>query len=304
MNLLIGYIYVAISALAYGFSPILGKYIYQLGVTPAVLLSLRFIMATGLLWLMVLATRQSSHRPAASFRKFCAAQAVAYLLSAICFFNAIKYLDASIASVILFTYPLIVAGLAVPVFREHLSLIRLLALLAAFIGCCLVINPGTGLSISPWGALLAIGASVFYAIHGLISQRTVAGTPPLVVSAHLNTMIMVLTLFILPPTYLWDGSMPWPAGGLILGLVFSTSVVGMIMFLGGIKRIGASRASIVSSMEPAFTIGLAFWLLGERMNLLQLVGAAAILLGILLLQAEHPDAAKDTPAEKLTPIQQ
>lgn len=254
------------------------------------MLSARFLLATALLWMFMFMTRFTQYRLDLRSLKFCAVQAVVYLLSTICFFYAIQYLDASIASIILFTYPLFVAFLAILLFKERLSLIRLSVLFTTFTGCSLVINPPSslvGLSLSPRGLLLAFGSSVFYAAHSLISQRTVYHTSPLVASAYLNTFVMVQTLVIFPPIYLVTGAVAWSAFAIIFVLVLCTSIIGMVFFLSGIKRIGASRAAIVSSMEPVFTIILAFFLLGEQMTSLQLVGAAIILLGILLLQAER-----------------
>ena len=65
--------------------------------------------------------------------------------------------------------------------------------------------------------------------------------------------------------------------------VFST-VVPMIMFTEGIKRIGAARASLVSTVGPPWTVALAAVVLGETFTLQQVAGGALVILGVLALE--------------------
>ncbi|HET6802603.1 MAG TPA: DMT family transporter, partial [Casimicrobiaceae bacterium] len=50
-----------------------------------------------------------------------------------------------------------------------------------------------------------------------------------------------------------------------------------------IRRIGASTASLIGSLGPLFTIGFGALLLGEPVNLLQLLGVALVLAGVILV---------------------
>ncbi|MGC7878568.1 EamA family transporter, partial [Desulforudis sp. 1190] len=54
----------------------------------------------------------------------------------------------------------------------------------------------------------------------------------------------------------------------------------------GIQLIGASRASIISTLEPAVTALLGFWLLSETLTVVQMAGGALILLGVFLQSRE------------------
>ena len=61
-------------------------------------------------------------------------------------------------------------------------------------------------------------------------------------------------------------------------------VSSIFLFSEGIRRIGAERAAIISTIGPPATISLAAYLLGESMSGVQLGGAALIIVGILVVE--------------------
>ncbi|MEM7467841.1 MAG: DMT family transporter [Pseudomonadota bacterium] len=63
-----------------------------------------------------------------------------------------------------------------------------------------------------------------------------------------------------------------------------TNVLPLFLFSEGIKRVGAERAAIVSTVGPPTTIFLAAYLLGESMNQIQLLGSALIIVGIIIVE--------------------
>jgi drug/metabolite transporter (DMT)-like permease len=77
-----------------------------------------------------------------------------------------------------------------------------------------------------------------------------------------------------------------PAGAWfgLIGIGVVSTFVAVLAFYSGAHRIGAARASIVSTVEPIWTIVLASLLFGERLGPLQLVGGAMILLGVVISQ--------------------
>ena len=69
----------------------------------------------------------------------------------------------------------------------------------------------------------------------------------------------------------------------ILGLALVCTVVAVYLFLVGVKRIGPSQASIISTVEPVGTAILGALLLGESLSGLQVAGGALVLGAVLLL---------------------
>ena len=70
-----------------------------------------------------------------------------------------------------------------------------------------------------------------------------------------------------------------------VALIASVStVMPIVLFMAGLARVGASTASIASTVEPVITVVLAWLVLGEVLGPLQLAGGALVLSAVVLLQ--------------------
>jgi drug/metabolite transporter (DMT)-like permease len=79
----------------------------------------------------------------------------------------------------------------------------------------------------------------------------------------------------------------WLVFGLVVAVALSSSVLGTSAFMAGVRRLGASRASIVSSAEPALTAAFAFAAFGDRLGAAQLVGAGLVLASVPILELKR-----------------
>ena len=70
----------------------------------------------------------------------------------------------------------------------------------------------------------------------------------------------------------------------LIGIGIVSTFVAVLAFYGGAHRIGAARASLVSTVEPIWTITLAGLLFGESLGPLQLIGGGLILAGVVVSQ--------------------
>jgi len=89
----------------------------------------------------------------------------------------------------------------------------------------------------------------------------------------------------------WRGP-TWPATAAgwiaILGIAILSTVVAITLFFAGLDRIGPTRASTLSTIEPLFTVLLAAAVLGETIAPVQLAGGALILTAVVLLARAPP----------------
>src|SRR6476646_6222751 len=119
------------SGIAFGAMAIFGKLAYGEGATVGTLLSARFAMAAAVFWVIVLAGgaahegRRISRRDAGLAL---ALGAFGYAIQAGCYFAALTHIDASLLSLLLYTFPAMVAGAAVILGREQLDARRVTAL--------------------------------------------------------------------------------------------------------------------------------------------------------------------------------
>ena len=73
----------------------------------------------------------------------------------------------------------------------------------------------------------------------------------------------------------------------------SATFIAIQTFYAGAQRIGAAQASLISTVEPIWTICLAALLFGERLTPIQLVGGALIIGGVLLAQLQRGEPASE-----------
>ena len=86
----------------------------------------------------------------------------------------------------------------------------------------------------------------------------------------------------------------------LLGLAIFSTVIPIFAFYAGMQKLGAARAAILSTIEPVFTLVLAFFLLNERIEAIQLIGGALILASVILLQLGRGEPETQLAAEPQT----
>jgi drug/metabolite transporter (DMT)-like permease len=275
------------SGAAFGAMAVFGKLAYSEGATVGTLLSVRFALAAALFWALVLAGRARREIAALGPRSLAAGLglgACGYALQSGCYFAALQRIDASLLSLLLYTFPAMVAAAAVVLGRERLDAQRVSALALALGGLVLVVaGAGTG-ALDPLGAALAIAAAVVYSTYILVSDGVVGRMSPQVLAALVCTGAAVsLTIGSAALGQLRLGELTLAGWGW-LGCLAAISTVGaIVMFFAGLRRVGPTTASILATVEPLVTVVLAFLVFGERLGGVQLVGGALVVCAVLVL---------------------
>jgi drug/metabolite transporter (DMT)-like permease len=253
---------------------------FEAGASVGTLLSGRFWVAAAALWplaLILRARRPTRRQTAAGLLLGVGFSAHAWLFSA-----SLARLDAALVDLLLFTYPALVMLGAVALGRERWSLRRALALGTATAGTALVLAGGFG-EIDAFGAALALGAAVAYAAYILSSARQAERTDPFVLAALVSTGAGVT----LTAAGAAQGDLAFDAGAPALAMVAAVGLVataGMTTFIGGIRRLGPARASIVSAVQPALTPLVGFLVFADRLRPQQLAGGALVLAAVVVLE--------------------
>jgi drug/metabolite transporter (DMT)-like permease len=275
-----------LSAVGFGLMAIFAKEAYRNGVSVTTLLALRFAIAACAFWAIVAARRPLSIPARGALVSGLALGAVGYAGEAGAFFAALTRLDASLTSLLLYTYPAIVFAAAVALRRERADRRRISALALATGGAALVlVGGGTG-ALDPLGVALALGAAVSYSAYVLLADRVLERLDPFVLSALISTGAATsfaavgaasgsLDLHLAPAAWAWIGA-----------LAVVSTVVAISAFLVGLPKVGPATASIVSTIEPVVTVGLAMAFFGERLAGVQVAGGALVLIAVILLAAK------------------
>src|SRR5215218_3026452 len=267
------------SAAAFGAMAVLGKLAYDNGATVGTLLAVRFALAAAVFWALVFTGGGAAAELRALVRRDVAIAlglgAVGYAAQACCFFAALERIDASLLSLMLYTFPAMVAVAAIVLGRERADATRFGAL----------------------GAALALGAATIYTAYILVSQGIAGRIGPTLLSALVCTGASVTLsagsalLGDLRPTEVTAAGWGWLAGIAVVSTVAAVS-----LFFAGLKRVGPTTASILSTVEPVVTVVLAFLVFGELLSSLQLLGGALVIAAVIVLGSHRPRETAEVPA--------
>jgi drug/metabolite transporter (DMT)-like permease len=277
------------SAVAFGAMGIFGKLAYEEGATVGTLLAVRFVLAAALFWGLVLATgaaRRLRTLPRRDIGLALALGAVGYSAQAGAYFAALERLDASLLSLLLYTFPAMVTVAAIALGRERASRRTAAALVLASGGLFLVLAGAGAGALDPVGTLLGITAAVVYTTYILTSAGVAQRVGPVLLSALVCTgAATTLTIATAVAGDLHPGSMTAPGFGWVASIAVVSTVGAVSLFFAGLTRVGPTTASILSTAEPVTTVILAFLAFGESLSPVQLGGGALVLGAVLVLSA-------------------
>jgi drug/metabolite transporter (DMT)-like permease len=278
VNRIIGMILIIISAASFGTLAIFGRLAYQAGLDTFSLLFLRFTFAALLLFAL-LAVRKESLPRGKTLLQLIGMGALGYAGQSFSYLSAIKYASAGLVALLLYLYPLFVAVLSAIFLKEKFSAWKIGALLLATIGASLTANPEGG----QWrGIALAIASAVIYSIYIIVGT----GVMRHVTALQSSTVIFTSAGVVYAALTAISGA-PFPqtgAGwGAVAGIVVFATVIPVVTFLAGLKRIGPTNASMLSTLEPVVTVILAAILFGETLQSGMLIGGGLILISVVIL---------------------
>ena len=278
-NRLIGMVYIALSATAFGVMPFFANIAYKSGVTPTSLLFLRFGIAALCMWVLLLLKHSRLPRGKILLGLILMG-GIGYAGQSFSYFTALQFAPAGLVAVLLYLYPALVTGLSFAVLKQPISRMKLGALILSLLGILLVIDVQSGGQMT--GILLAILAAVIYAVYIMAGAKVTQGT-----DIRVSSTVIITSAAVVYGVYgAWHGlSLPNSEMGWVgsIGLALIGTVVAVWAFFEGVKRIGAVDASMLSTLEPVVTVILAWVLLGERLTALNLCGGALILVAAVLL---------------------
>jgi len=210
----------------------------------------------------------------------------------LCFLAAMKEAGVAVGTLVAIGATPVITGLV----TRHVTRLWLVATAVAVCGLALLVTgqQGTPTAPSAAGVVLALGAAASYATY--IVAGNAAEARGLETQSFLAAAFTVAALLTLP--WLLLGDLAWVGtlrGGLLLGyLVLVPTILAYSLFNRGLRGIRSSTASTLALVEPVVAASLAYLLLGERLGAQGLVGAAMVLLGLLLIVRSAAGAVPST----------
>lgn len=281
-----GVIWVLISAFSFGFLGIFVKFAYRENINSITLLFLRYLFASMIMFIYTKFKDLDLKLAKKDLAAVLALGGLCYSGQAFGFFQALHYLSVGVTTLILYTFPVFVTIMAIYFLKESITGKTIIALLSALIGVFLIVY-SNGIEANLKGVAFVMASSLIYSIYITLSKITVENVDP----GAMGFYVMLSTAF----TFFIVGT---STGNLQINLTLKIfllslltalipTVIAIVTFFKGLKLIGASRASIISTFEPLVAVMFGFLLLGETLSITQIFGGIMILTSVLILKKEQ-----------------
>lgn len=279
-----GYVLGIIAAVTYGTNPLFALPLYEGGMDADSVLFFRYLFALPILAIMIKA-RGRSFRVS---RKELANLFVLGLLmsmSSLTLFLSYTYMDAGIASTLLFVYPIMVALIMTAFFREKLSAATAFCIALASGGIGLLYKSSDGSTLNLTGMALVMISALSYAIYIVAVNR----------KAMKNIATLTLTFYILMfgislfavRTGVNGLSTPdkWYLWGNLIALAVFPTAISFICTTRAIQDIGSTPTAILGALEPVTAVFIGVTVFGESLTSRVLCGILMILSAVTIIIA-------------------
>ena len=287
-NIILGLIFAIIAALGFSAKAIFVKLAYQYPIDAITLLMFRMIFALPLFFIIAYleekkASKRISHQ---HILLIILMGLIGYYLSSLLDFIGLMYISAGLERLILFIYPTLVVVLSALFFGQRIQKEAYIALALSYAGIALAMFHDIQFSSANviLGSVLVFAATLTYSIFLVGSGELIpkVGAKRFAAYAMIVSCIAVLIQFaIMRDSSDFIQPIPVYIYGLAMA-VFST-VLPAILLAMAIEYIGASKTSIIGALGPVATIIMASIFLDEIISLMQLLGAALVILGVYIL---------------------
>lgn len=280
-----------LSASAFGVMPVLTKVVYDDGVGPYGVLSVRFTL--GALVLLALARARGERLARGrALVPLLVLGGVGYALQSLCYFSALERVSASLTALLLYFYPALVVVLTAVLVRRAPSRTALVCVVVATAGTALTVGPLEGGQVT--GVLLGLAAALVYAVYIVLSSRVVSGTGHFATSAVVMGGAAVSYDVLAVST---RAALPRSAGGwsALVAVALVGTVVAVAAFFAALERLGPADTSVVSTAEPVVSVLVAALVLGERLGPLQAAGGVLVLAAVVVLARLVPEPDDAVP---------
>jgi drug/metabolite transporter (DMT)-like permease len=309
----VGYFYALAAAVLFGANGSVTKLIMEAGMSPAQVTQFRLVgtaLIAGAVLLVI--DRRSFRLPRRQLPIMIVLGIVGVALLQATYAAAVQILPVGIALLLEYTAVLMVALVAFFVFREPVKPRLWVAIAFVLIGLAVVAQVWAS-TLDAFGVALAMAAAVCLAVYFLVGERQVARMSPLAVSFWTMTIAAIFWGFVsgwweLSPSIIGvpvdiggaGASVEVPMAVPLLWNIIMGSFAPFLLSLAALRHLPATAAGIVASSEVIFAFAVAWLWLGETLDLVQIIGAAIVLAGIILAQTARVGKVVDADLALIT----
>lgn len=219
-----------------------------------------------------------------------------YYLSSLFDFIGLQYISAGLERLILFLYPTFAVFINAYFFKQKISGVQRVALLLTYAGIALAYFGELAIDSSNpnfyFGSFMVFLCATTYAMYIVGSGRVIPRTGPTKFTAY--AMLAATAGIFVHFAIAGDATKFQAEHGLWLyGLLLAVvaTVIPSFMLSYGLKSVGSNNVAIISGIGPVSTIMQAYFILGEKIVVEQIIGTALVIAGVILIGWKRKPAA-------------
>lgn len=273
------------AAVCYGTNPLGALYLYEDGINANSVLFYRFALAVVMLGMLMAARRKSLKVSRRELSLLCAL-GVVFSTSSITLYFSFCFMDAGIASTLLFVYPVMVAVIMALLFKERLPAVSVFAIMLALSGIALLYHGDGGATLSTRGVMLVMFSSLSYAVYIVVVNKS-----PLRMSSMKLTfyvlffgMLTVLTNSFITGMHIQMLTTPrmWSCAFM---LALLPTVFSLVLMTISVHETGSTPTAVMGALEPLTAVVIGVAVFGEQLTPRLAAGIVLILTAVIMIIA-------------------
>lgn len=284
LNRLKGFLFAAIAAGAYGTNPAFAIPLYADGMNPNSVLLFRYVIGIPLLGLIMWKRGISFSIPKNAIGSV-AVLGILMAFSSLTLFESYNYMNAGVASTLLFVYPVMVAVIMMFFFHEKFRYSIILCLAIMLLGLWFLMGGDGTESLNFTGSLLVMISALTYAIYIVMVNvskviKSIPTTKLLFYVLGWGSLLFIVkiplgTALTLPVN---------PYGWLnLVALAIIPTVLSLVMTTRAIQLIGSTSTAILGALEPVTAVILSVVFLHQGISSNEIIGGVLILIATLIV---------------------
>lgn len=269
------------AAVCYGTNPFGALPLYEEGVNTASVLFYRFSTAVVMLAVMMVTERKSFGVTKGELKTLASLGAL-FAASSLTYYQSFHFMDAGIASTMLFVYPVMVAVI-MAAFGERVKRSTVVSIIMALAGIALLYRGGEGAALSTVGVALVMVSSLTYAVYIVVVNQSRIRMSSLKLTFYVLLICMMCLLaysYTSPEMHIQLPPSPrawffacW------LGLV--PTVLSLVLMTIAVHEVGATPTAIMGALEPLTAVVIGVTVFGEVLTPRLMLGIVLILVAVM-----------------------
>lgn len=281
-----GYICGILAAVSYGTNPLGALNLYADGMNTNSVIFYRYALATTILAVILAVQRKSF---AVTKREFTVLTVLGALMAAssLTLFASFNFMDAGIASTILFVYPVMVAVIMAVFFKEKVTAITVISITMALSGISLLYKGGDGATLSVIGVLLVVASSLTYAVYIVVVNKSSLRMSSIKLTFY---VLLIGTFFIILYSFLGKGAQLQPLTTMheltyALVLAVFPTIISLILMVVAVHNVGSTPTAVMGALEPITAVCIGVFVFNEEFTMRLACGCVLILVAVILIVA-------------------